>query len=134
MLSLLEVTILCRSVEKGFCDVIYLGIQIRLWVDRASVLRLHFLFFFLRFEPTRLDSRRRGSIRAEPARIGPYRPYQSISAGDRYSRYGRNRPETAEIGLKTRRSSRNSDLRCVFCLLLSLFYESSILMCFLRIF
>ena len=66
-------------------------------VDRASVPRLFFFFFS--------DSRRLGSIRADAtrfapnradsARIGPYRPYRSISAGDRY---GQNRPESAETG------------------------------------
>ena len=65
----------------------------------------------LRFVPNRADS----------TRIGPYRPYRIVSAGDRY---GQNRPETAEIGLETRRNNRNSDLKCVFCLLLSLFCES----------
>ena len=87
-------------------------------IDRASVPRLSFFFLFFS------DSHRL-------ARIGPYRPYRSISAS---GRYGRNRPKTAEIGLETRRKSRNYDLRCVSCLLLSLFCESSILMCFLRIF
>ena len=108
-------------------------------VARASVRVCAFFFFFF------ADSCQLGLIRvdtarfvpnwlrfvpnwADSAKIGPYRPYRVVSAG------GRNRPETVEIGLKTRRSSRNSDLRCVFCLLLSLFYESSILMCFLRIF
>ena len=56
-------------------------------------------FFFSRiraesagFAPTRLDSRRIGPI---SARIGPYRPYRVVSAGDRYGRYGRNRPKSA---------------------------------------
>ena len=43
-----------------------------------------------RFAPNRL---RFAPNRANSARIGPYRPYQWISAGDRY---GRNRPESAE--------------------------------------
>ena len=104
--------------------------------------RLSFFFFFFS------DSSRIGWIRADAARFAPnwlrFAPNRAVSAisgciGRRSIRpkqagNGRNRPKTAEIGLKTRRSSRNSDLRCVFCLLLSLFYESSILMCFLRIF
>ena len=102
-------------------------------VDRVSVPRLllFFLFFFS-------DSRRLGSICTDAARFtqnwansSRIRPYRIISTGDQY---GQNRPKTAEIGLETHRSSRNSDLRCVSCLLLSLFYESSILICFLRIF
>ena len=54
-------------------------------------------------------------------RIGPYRPYRPAT-------------DTAEIGRENRRRGRNSGLRCVSCLILSLFCESSILMCFLRIF
>ena len=38
-------------------------------VARASVPRLSFFFFFLRFTPTQLDSRLHGSIRAESASI-----------------------------------------------------------------
>ena len=68
------------------------------------------------------------SIRDEP---GWFSQNRAISG-----RIGRRpiRPKQAEISLETRRSNRNSDLRCVSCLLLSLFCESSILMCFLRIF
>ena len=87
-------------------------------VDRESGrVWVFFFFFFLGFEPNRLDSRRCGSIRAESAsiraesgwfgpnradsaRIGSYRPYRVVSTGDRYGRYGRNGPETAEIGRK----------------------------------
>ena len=74
-----------------------------------------------RFAPNRL---RFASNRADSARIEPYRPYRMVSANDQYGRYGQNRPETAEIGLETCRNNRNSDLKCVFCLLLSSFCES----------
>ena len=80
------------------------------------------------------DSRRIGLIRPESGRIGHIGSYRPATDTADTAETGRKRPKTAEIGLKTRRSSQNSDLRCVFCLLLSLFYESSILMCFLRIF
>ena len=73
-----------------------------------------FFFFFS-------DSRRLGSIRADVARfvpnrlrfapnransakIGLYRPYRVVSAGDRYSQ---NMPETAEIDLEYGWKSRN---------------------------
>ena len=109
-------------------------------VDRASVLRLPF-FFFLRFVPTRLDSRRCGSIRAEsasnraePACFGHIGTYWPATDTTDTAETCRNRPKQAEIGLETRRRGRISDLRCVSCLILSLFCESSILMCFLRIF
>ena len=92
----------------------------------------------LRIGPMRLKST---PMRPKSGRLGPYRPYRSISAGDRYGRNRpksaetcRNRPKQAEIGRENRRRGRNSDLRCVSCLILSLFCESSILMCFLRIF
>ena len=94
---------------------------------RLPARRCHVRVFFLdlhwlgsicadatRFAPNRVDS----------AKIGPYRPYQIVSASDQYGRYGQNRPETAEIGLETHRNSRNSDLKGVICLLLSLFCES----------
>ena len=103
-----------------------------------------FFFFFLGFAPTRLDSRRCGSIcadsapfapmrpnRADSAKIGPYRPYRFVSAGGRYGRNrpknGRNRPETAEIGLEYGCQSRNLHSSFFFC-------ESRHSMCFLRIF
>ena len=76
---------------------------------RADVAR--FTPNWLRFTLNRVDS----------ARIGPYRPYRIILAGDRY---GRNRPETPKINLETCRNRQNSDLRGVSCLLLSLFCES----------
>ena len=60
-------------------------------VDRASVLHLCF-FFFLRFAPTRLDSRRTGLIRPESGRIshiGQYRPATDTAET------GRNRPKSA---------------------------------------
>ena len=108
--------------------------------------RLH--FFFLGFAPTRLDSRRCGSIRvdaarfvpnrlrfapnrADSAKIGSYRPYWVVSASGRYGRNrpknGRNKPETAEIGLEYGCQSRNLHSSFFFC-------ESRHSMCFLRIF
>ena len=104
-------------------------------------------FFFFFFS----DSRRLGSIRADAARfvpnrlrfapnradsakIGPYRPYRDVSAGGRYYRYGRNRPEigrnrpeTAEIGLEYGCKIRNLHSSFFFC-------ESRHSMCFLRVF
>ena len=47
-------------------------------VTRASVLRLSF-FFSLGFVPTQLQF---APNWADLARIGPYRPYQVVSAGD----------------------------------------------------
>ena len=84
-----------------------------------------------RFAPTRLDSRRIGF---DSRRTGMIRP-ESVCIGH----IGRRPiwpiwPKQAEIGLENRRRGRNSDLRCVSFLILSLFCESSILICFLRIF
>ena len=75
-------------------------------VARALV-RVYFFFFSricadaarfvpnrLRFVPNRLQF---APNQADSAKIGPYRPYQVVSASDRY---GRNKPETAEIGRK----------------------------------
>ena len=92
-----------------------------------------FFFFFS-------DSRRLSSIctdaaqfapnRADSAKIGPYRPYRVVSAGGRYGqnrpKNGRNRPETAEIGLEYGCQSRNLHSSFFFC-------ESRHSMCFLRI-
>ena len=104
--------------------------------------RLRFFFFFFS------DSRRLGSIRADAARfvpnrlrfapnradsakIGPYRPYRVESASSRYGRNrpknGRNKSETAEIGLEYGCQSRNLYSSFFFC-------ESRHSMCFLRIF
>ena len=64
-----------------------------------SVPRLSFFFFPLGFAPTWLDSRQFGfdshlftPNRADSAKIGPYRPYWVISAGNWN---GRNRPKSA---------------------------------------
>ena len=86
--------------------------------------RLCFFFFFS-------DSCRLGSIRAnmarfvpnraDSARIGPYRPYRVVLAGDRY---GRNRPETAETCRKRPKSALNIARKAETCLLLSFFCES----------
>ena len=118
-------------------------------VDRASVPRLRFCFFFFsqihanlgRFAPTRLDSRRigfdlrrTGLIQPESGRISHIGQYQPATDTADTAETCRNRPKQAEIGLENRRRGRNSDLKCVSCLILSLFCESSILMCFLRIF
>ena len=86
-------------------------------VARASVprLRFFFFFFFLRFGPNWLQF---VPNQADSARIGPYRPYQIVLAGDRYSR---NRPKSA---LKLAGNRQNSDLKGVSCLPLSLFCES----------
>ena len=81
-------------------------------VAHASLLHLSFFFFLpqirtdmARFTPNRLQF---ASNRANSAKIGSYWP--AI--------------DTAEIGLETHRNHRNSDLRGVSCLLLSLFCES----------
>ena len=76
--------------------------------------RLRFFFFFSdsrRLDSIRADAARFvlnrlrfASNRADSAKIGPYRPYRVVSTG---GRYGRNRPETAEIGLEYGRKSRN---------------------------
>ena len=111
----------------------------------ALVPRLSFFFFFLRFAPTRLDSRCSGSIHAksasictEPARIGLYRPYWVVSTGDQYSW---NKPETAETGknwhwiwLEKSKFSpqRHSNVFLAFFFLC--FVNQGIVMCFLRIF
>ena len=93
---------------------------------------LHFFFFFFS------DSRRLGSIHADAARFVPNRlrftlnradsakigPYRVVSAN---SQYGRNRLETAEIGLEYGRKSRNLHSSFFFC-------ESRHSICFLRIF
>ena len=84
--------------------------------------------------PTRPKSGRLGRNRADSVRIGRIghigrRPISAETAG-----IGRNKPKSAETGRENRRRGRNSGLRCVSCLILSLFCESSILMCFLRIF
>ena len=89
----------------------------------ALVPRLSFFFPRIhtdvaRFMPNRL---RFTSNRANLARIRPYRPYRIVSVDDRY---GQNMPETAKIGLETRRNRRNFDLSGISCLLLSLFCES----------
>ena len=80
------------------------------------------------------DSRRLSSIRTDADRfapnwadlaiIGPYRPYWVVSAG---GQYGRNTPETAEIGLEYGRKNQNLHSSFFFC-------ESRHSMCFLRIF
>ena len=82
-------------------------------VARASVQHLSFFFFsdscrlgsicpdVARFVPNRL---RFAPNRADSAKIGPYRPYRVVLAD---GRYGRNRSETAEIGLEYGRKSRN---------------------------
>ena len=101
-------------------------------------------FFFFFFS----DSRRLGSIRADAARfvpnrlrfapnrtdsakIGPYRPYRVVSTSGRYgrnrSKNGRNRPETAEIGLEYGCQSRKLHYSFFFC-------KSRHSMCFLKIF
>ena len=78
-----------------------------------------------------LNRLRFASNRADSAKIGPYRPYQVISAGGRYGRNrsenDRNMPETAEIDLEYGRKSRNLPSSFFFC-------ESRHSMCFLRIF
>ena len=91
-----------------------------------------------RLGPTRADVAKTGADAAEigpnrpkSGRLGPYRP--ATDTADT-AETGRNRPKQAEIGRENRRRGRNSGLRCVSCLILSLFCESSILMCFLRIF
>ena len=80
-----------------------------------------FVLNWLRFAPNRADS----------AKIGPYRPPRVISAGGWYGRYkpknGRNKPETAEIGLEYGRKSRNLHSSLFFC-------ESRRSTCFLKIF
>ena len=97
-----------------------------------------FVFFFLGFTPTRLDSRRCSSIcaesaliHAEPGWFGQNRAVSAISGriGQRPKRpeKGRNTPETAEIGLEYGRKSRNLHSSFFFC-------ESRHSMCFLRIF
>ena len=83
--------------------------------------RVWVFFFFFFFS----DSRRLGSIRADAARfapnradsakIRPYRPYRYVSAGGRYCRYGRNRSETAEIGLEYGCKIRNLHSSFFFC-------------------
>ena len=95
-------------------------------VDRASMPRLSFFFF--------LDLRRIGLIRLELGLIGHIGPYRSATVTADTAETGRKQPKHAEICCETCWSKRNSDLRCVSCLLLYLFCESSILMCFLRIF
>ena len=95
-------------------------------VARAAVPRLSFFFFFfprIRADAAQFTSNRlRFTLnRADSARIGPYRPYRIILASNRY---GWNRLEMPKIGLETCRNHRNSDLRGVSCLLLSLFCES----------
>ena len=105
-------------------------------VARASVSRMSFCFFFFFSDSRRIDfnSRRTGLIRPESGCIGHIGLYRPATDTADTAETGRKRPKSAEIGLKTRRICRNSDLRCVFCLLLPLFYESNILMCFLKIF
>ena len=79
----------------------------RSW-PRVGAASAFFFFFFsdshrlgsiradaARFAPNRL---RFAPNRADSARIGSYRPYRSISAGNQYGRYGWNRPESAETG------------------------------------
>uniref|UniRef100_A0A7N2KKH6 Kinesin motor domain-containing protein n=1 Tax=Quercus lobata TaxID=97700 RepID=A0A7N2KKH6_QUELO len=89
---------------------------------RLNARRCHVCFFFLRFAPTRLDSRRTGLIRPELGHIGPYRPATDMADT---AETCRNRPKQAEIDLENRRRGRNSDLRCVSCLIVSLFCESN---------
>uniref|UniRef100_A0A7N2KUY3 Uncharacterized protein n=1 Tax=Quercus lobata TaxID=97700 RepID=A0A7N2KUY3_QUELO len=91
--------------------------------------------------PTRADAAKIGADAAKigptqpkSGRIGPYRPYRPYRPATDTAETGRNRPKQAEIGRENRRKGRNSGLRCVSCLILSLFCEPSILMCFLRIF
>ena len=96
-------------------------------VAHTSVPCFFFFFFFLRFTPTQLDSRwlsldscQFTPNQADSARIGPYRPYRVVLAGDRY---GRNMPKKAEICLESGRKIRNSHLRGILmCFLPSSFF------------
>ena len=80
-------------------------------------------FFFLGFAPTRLDSCRIGF---DSRQIGLIRP-KSGRYGRNRPKNGRNKPETAEIGLEYGCQSRNLHSSFFFC-------ESRHSMCFLRIF
>uniref|UniRef100_A0A7N2M6W8 Serine/threonine-protein phosphatase n=1 Tax=Quercus lobata TaxID=97700 RepID=A0A7N2M6W8_QUELO len=82
--------------------------------------------------PTRADAgrrgqnrRRRGRNRADSVRIGRIGQYRPDTDTADTAETGRNRPKSAEIGRENLRRGRNSDLRCVSCLILSLFCESS---------
>ena len=81
--------------------------------------------------PNRADA---VEIGADAAQIGPTRSISTVSAISINIGQRPIRPKQAEIDRENRRRGWNSDLRCVSCLILSLFCESSILMCFLRIF
>ena len=97
--------------------------------------RLGFFFFpriraaAARFVPNRL---RFAPNRADSAKIGPYRPYQVVSAdtaetGRNTAETGRNMPEMAENSLDYGRKIRNLHSSFFFC-------ESRHSMCFLKIF
>uniref|UniRef100_A0A7N2LLI7 Uncharacterized protein n=1 Tax=Quercus lobata TaxID=97700 RepID=A0A7N2LLI7_QUELO len=77
----------------------------------------------------------RPPIRPKHAGIGRNRPKQTGIGRNRPKQagIGRNRPKQAEIGRENRRRGRNSDLRCVSCLILSLFCESTFVGQLLRI-
>ena len=99
--------------------------------DRVCVF---FFFFFLRFAPTRLDSRRCGSIRAESASIraesgwfGQNRAVSAISG-----RIGRRpiRPEQARNGRKRPKSALNMAVKAETCILLSFFVNQGIVCVF----
>ena len=121
-----------RSVQRG-------------WPRVGAASAFFFFFFFLdsrllgsiRVESTSIRAESTSiraestSIRAKPGWFGQNRAVSAISVN-----IGRRpiRPKQAGIGLENHRRDRNSDLKCVSCLILSLFCESSILMCFLRIF
>ena len=78
-----------------------------------------------RFVPNRL---RFAPNRADSAKIGPYRPYQVVSAGGRYSR------DRLENGRNMPKSALNMAGKSETCILLSFFFESRHSMCFLKIF
>ena len=112
--------------------------KIRYPIYASDRVWVFFFFFFFsriradsaRFAPTRL---RFAPNRADSAKIGPYRPYRTYrpaadtadtaETGRKSAETGRNRPETAEIGLEYGCKIRNLHSSFFFC-------ESRPSMCF----
>ena len=103
----------------------------RLPARRTASAFFFFFFFFLGFAPTRLDSRRCGSIRAESAsiraRIGLIRPKSG-----RIGHIGSYRPaaNTAETRRKRPKSALNMAGKAETCILLSFFVNQGIVCVF----